>query len=86
MKVFFKTNLFIWLSHFQTNRSWAQYRAQRPTRREVASTPCRLEQDGAGVTGRCARYCAHDRCPYYTVLPNPCSRNNAVCGVKFGLL
>ena len=26
----------------------------------VTSTPCRPGQDGAGVTGRCARHCAHD--------------------------
>ena len=60
--------------------------AERPTRREVASTPYRLGQDRAGVTGRCARYCAHDRRPHYTVLPNSCSRNNAAWGVKSGSL
>jgi len=27
---------------------------------EVASTPCHLGQDGAGVTGRCARHYTHD--------------------------
>ena len=27
---------------------------------EVTSTPCHPRQDGAGVTGRCARHCAHD--------------------------
>jgi hypothetical protein len=26
----------------------------------VTSTPCRPGQDGAGVTSRCARHCAHD--------------------------
>ena len=34
--------------------------AERPTRHEVASAPYRPGQDRAGVTGRCARYCAHD--------------------------
>ena len=60
--------------------------AERSTGREIASTPYRSGQDKAGVTGRCARYCAHDRRPYCTVLPNPCSRNNAACGLKSGLL
>ena len=39
----------------------------------ITSTPCYSRQDGAGVTGRCARHCAHDGHPCHTVLPNPCS-------------
>jgi len=39
---------------------------------EVTSTPRYSRQDGAGVTGRCARRCAHDGHPCHAVLPNPC--------------
>ena len=52
----------------------------------ISTIPSGTGQERAGVTGRCARYYAHDRRSHCTVLPNPCSRNNAAWGVKFGSL